>query len=272
MVGAGARPPPRPKPRVTAPCHAPHPPGPACPPAAQASPAVRKGPSLRGAERVTQERKQPCGACSRVLAPTHPGPGALMSRQRTVARQLTTSKAHAGGLGPPDSGEGWGASPRSLALPPQAPRPWAARLYVPGSIIFMLFLTWKKLETLNLSKLVGSYGTENTCGSEPGMSWATQLPGRQRPRPAGPRLGERPGVGRVSRGGRGWGRNPHRSCTPSPCSQPTSAPSCQHRTQGVYLHPPTTGRPLQSAARQTPWSARGQRAHPGGGPCTGLRS
>ena len=80
-----------------------------------------------------------------------------------------------------------------LALPPQAPRPWAAGLYVPGSIIFMLFLMWKKLETLNLSKLVGSYGTQNACGSEPGTSWATQLLGRRRQQqPAGPGLRERP--------------------------------------------------------------------------------
>lgn len=57
----------------------------------------------------------------------------------------------------------------------------------------MLFLMWKKLETLNLSKLVGSYGTQNACGSEPGTSWATQLLGRRRQQqPAGPGLGERP--------------------------------------------------------------------------------
>lgn len=64
--------------------------------------------------------------------------------------------------------------------------------YIPGSTIFMLFFTWKKLETLNLSKLVGSYGKKDTCGSEPGttakpvLGCVAAVPQRRRAREEGP--------------------------------------------------------------------------------------
>lgn len=125
VLGAGARPPPWPKPRVTAPHHAPHPPGPACPPAASTHSPGRPCGETRTISAGRREgdpgprdpaEKAARGACSRMLACTRSAPRALMSRRRTVARQLTTCKAHAGGLGPPDSGRGAGSIPQECWL------------------------------------------------------------------------------------------------------------------------------------------------------------
>lgn len=57
--------------------------------------------------------------------------------------------------------EGGGFAQGHRPVPPKPPVPRPALVVIPGSIIFILFLTWKKLETLNLSKLVGSCNRKN---------------------------------------------------------------------------------------------------------------